>query len=140
MAVEGNMEHVDFFGLRGMGVGPVSKLPVTKNAAKLRILLPKIEQALAEGVTHSTILSQLNSAGFALTEPYYKNILRRLRKEVRSGVAAAPVQRLPPREVFPETPPLPSKAVATREAPASAVKPADATNKFVWDVKSTLPW
>lgn len=140
MTVDGNVQPAELIGLAESGVGPVSRLPVTKKAAKLRILLPRIEQALVEGVAHSTVLSQLNSAGFGLTESYYKNILRRLRKEARSGVAAATA---PPVvgsvAISRATQPPSGKVTHPREGEVSLVPPAGAKNKFVWDVKSPLP-
>lgn len=67
-------------------------LPVLKKAAKIRRLLPQIEAALAGGVAHSAVLSQLNSAGFNLTPAYYKLILKRLRKEAKARAAAKSVK------------------------------------------------
>ena len=68
-------------------------MPLATKAAKIRSLLPWIEAALADGVGHQQILSQLNDAGFDLTLEYYKLILKRLRKAAKQR-PVAPVRQL----------------------------------------------
>ena len=74
-------------------------LPVERKAAKVRALLPRIEKALAEGVSHADIHSQLNNAGFDITLAYYHLILKRLRKEAKSKGTPQARGRIPIREL-----------------------------------------
>lgn len=59
-------------------------IPTTK-AAKLRQVLPEIEQQLAAGVRLESIHKVLEEAGFGLTVPVLRTYLHRLRKEKRSS-------------------------------------------------------
>lgn len=63
----------------------ITSLRSTKKTSRMGALLPTIEHALAQGVAHKHILSQLNSTGFQLSNAHYHNILQRLRSEARAS-------------------------------------------------------
>jgi hypothetical protein len=86
--------------------GPIPAYVLEANVAKnktkrLGDLLPYIETALEDGVTHKTILEQINKLGLVMTMRTYENALFRLRsrkkrKSKESSARQAPSAR-PPR-------------------------------------------
>ena len=52
-------------------------------SARLRALLPGIEQARAQGVKHQDIVLALNREGFEISYHVYRNMLTRLRKQAK---------------------------------------------------------
>ena len=100
-------------------------------AARIRLLLPQIEQALADGSSQVQVHAYMVTKGFEMTLPYFRNMLHRLRKE-RSHVKATY-----------QPSPAPSGAhntnLATQEKMGTPAA-EDSDLKFKWDVKSPLKW
>lgn len=91
----------------------LQQLPVGRKAKRLGILLPAIEQKLAEGISHKEILGLLNENGFELTERTYKSYLYRYRKRRRTtDQALIPVVHLINQTKFQAAGEMPANASA----------------------------
>lgn len=73
----------------------LQQLKAGRKAKRLQSLWPKIEEKLAEGVSHAEILALLNQSGFELTERTYKSYLYRFRKRRRTTGHQHALTRLP---------------------------------------------
>ncbi|MEW4339619.1 hypothetical protein [Chromobacterium vaccinii] len=82
-------------------------------AAKVRRLMPVIEQKIEEGVELQTILNTLNSQGLDLTMNTFKSILHRHRKAQGRGKAQSlEPQQQEPAALEPEAESAPGGAVS----------------------------
>ena len=64
-----------------------------KKFAKLRAIMPEIEQKLAEGVTHEDIVRALYNAGFDIALPTFRMYLYRYRRIQKSPPEPEIVQK-----------------------------------------------
>lgn len=102
--------------------------PRSTKTARIRLLLPIIEQRLAKGSSYAAVVEDLNGAGIPISQANFSTVLWRIRrsKEISSAQATAPTPTPRPlvvAEVSAWAPPPDSTAVQGR--PNSIESPAD---------------
>lgn len=84
----------------------------TTKAARIRVLLPHIEAAMARNVTQSEIISELAKSGLVMTLDELRNSLyrarKRLKKEKKPDVQPASAPVVPAPKATPAALPLPA--------------------------------
>lgn len=106
---------------------------------RLRELHQEIENAHAAGVSLGKIVEALNEQGLELNLPTFKQMLKRIRKEVAGGKAVPPVtaKAVPPASLTPKKEGVVAKpaAVATPATPAKQAQPKKPgePERFDWE-------
>lgn len=100
----------------------MAKLKPATTAAKVRAMMPQIQEQLANGVPYADIVAALNEAGLELAPRNFETILYRYRK--KHGAAAPAASAQPPAE--PEADAAGEPAAAP-EPPAATEQPAAKT-------------
>lgn len=102
--------------------------PRSTKTARIRLLLPLIEQRLANGSSYAAVVEDLNKAGISVSQTIFSTVLWRIRREKKSASEQVIPSPLKPQPLVAAGDPartLPPNSLAVQGRPSSIESPAD---------------
>ncbi|MBI3146318.1 MAG: hypothetical protein HYZ18_13910 [Pseudogulbenkiania sp.] len=92
----------------------------TSKAARIRALLPDIEDAMQRGVSQTDLLATLASTGLVMTLDELRNALYRARQRLKRASKPYEAPAIPPPAPAPQTPALGSSEAGQQNTPSAS--------------------
>lgn len=108
------------------------------STAELRSLFEDIELLLKKGYNHKQICEQLNTQGLAISYPYYRVIMTRLRSERKVATTIQTKNSQPDRSAAKASPLIQSNSVAVHLNETEAGSGEE--KKLSWNPGSEVKW
>lgn len=94
--------------------------PRSTKTARIRLLLPLIEQRMANGSSYAAVVEDLNKAGISVSQTIFSTVLWRIRREKKSAS-----EQVIPSPLKPQPLVAAGDSIAVQGRPSSIESPAD---------------